>query len=108
MNPGFRPRYIALLIIFVTLFAPISFADWGPYKSVSDGQNDKIKMRVSIDPFHFSADTRKMTYQFRNDYSSRVTFSFKVYYYDDKSMRLSSSGEESLAPGKESTWAGAV
>jgi len=105
VNKQIAPRKLALKVALCALFTVTrGFGDsnWGPYQSVSDGRDNRIYVRVAIGTFRYEGGSYRMTWQFRNDYSGKATFAYRVAHYDDKGKKQYDTGEETLAPGKES------
>ena len=72
---------IFLLVALLTMgtSTPASADDWTPWYAVSDGHKSRIDVRYQRSTIKASDGRCDIQYQFRNRYSERASFSFKVY-----------------------------
>lgn len=76
------------------------------WRNLPDGHDDKIACRTRTGEFKYDGDTRQMTWQFRNGYSTRAKFQYTICYYTDKGRRQCNNYDEALGPGATSNTSG--
>jgi hypothetical protein len=92
----------ALLLIAGTS-TPAAADDWTPWYALSDGYKGRIDVRYQRSSIKAADGRCDIQYQFRNRYSERASFAFKII---TDGGRVSAEGRQELGKG-ESSWSAA-